>query len=148
MDCKYCDFLEHGHLPDGMQSVGLVNGVNTLLLIDSKHPGRCVLVSPWHVRELFELMPTQRSEFLEAVSSLAKLVSTVCAADKVNIAFYGDLSDHLHAHIVPKWHAGPCWGDAFNLNPTIAEKPSAGPFNNHSWVDINEDLRRCIQGVN
>lgn len=129
-----------------MQSVGLVNGIHALLVIDSKHPGRCILVSPWHVRELFELTPTQRSEFLEAVSSLASVVSAVCAADKVNIAFYGDLSDHLHAHVVPKWDAGPRWGEAFNLNPTIAGKPAAGPFNNLCWADVNESLGRLLQG--
>lgn len=148
MDCKYCDFLKHDHLPDGMQPVGRVNGADALLLIDSKHPGRCVLVSPWHVRDLFDLLPTQRSEFLEAVSRLAKVVSTTCAADKVNIAFYGDLSDHLHAHVVPKWRDGPCWGDAFNLQPTIAEKPGAGPFSNLSWTDVNENLRGFIRTGN
>ncbi len=145
MDCKYCGFLKHGCLPEGMHSVGRVNGSEALLLIDGRHPGRCVLVAPWHVHDLFDLLPTQRSEFLEAVSSLAKFVSTACAADKVNIAFYGDLSDHLHAHVVPKWRDGPCWGDAFNLQPTIAEKPSSGPFSSLNWADVNESLRRLIQ---
>ena len=77
--------------------------------------------SKWHVRELFDLTVGQRDAFMKLVSEVAQTVAVATVSDKVNIAFYGDLSDHLHAHVVPKWVNGNAWGDAFVLQPTPTE---------------------------
>jgi ATP adenylyltransferase len=142
--CKYCAWREHGLVPEGMHAVARVGGSDAFVLIDRNYPGRCVLASPWHTRELFELAHAQRGEFLEAVNALAAAVSRVCAADKVNIAFYGDESDHLHAHVVPKWRGGLAWGQAFNLQPAPVEAPSSGLFAGATWADVAARLRRFL----
>ncbi len=116
--CKYCIA---DSAPSGMLLVTALAGGNVFLLDDPKYPGRCVVSSKWHVRELFDLTPEQRITFLELVNAVAKAVAVVTISDKVNIAFYGDQSDHLHAHVVPKWLAGNEWGGAFVLQPSPTE---------------------------
>lgn len=112
--CKYC---AKGALLVSMRPVAEIGASDVLLFEDTRHPGRCVVASRWHVRELFELSDAQRDAFMADVNRVARALAAVVSADKINLGFYGDLSDHLHAHVVPKHTAGPQWGDAFALQP-------------------------------
>lgn len=100
-----------------MRPVIALAAADVLLFEDTRHPGRCVVASRWHVRELHQLSDTQRDAFMADVSRVARAVTAVLSPDKINLGFYGDLSDHLHTHVVPKHVAGPHWGDAFALQP-------------------------------
>ena len=120
--CKYCD---RQSVPDGMRPVLALGASNVLLLEDERHPGRCVVASHRHVRELFELTSAERDAFMRDVSAVARAVSLATQAHKVNIGFFGDLSDHLHAHAVPKHRDRSQWGDAFALQPIPPQAPDA-----------------------
>ena len=139
-DCKYCAYRTHGHVPADMCPITSVGGADALLLFDQEHPGRCVLVSPWHVRNLFDLSPSQRAEFVHSISVLAEAITHVCGADKVNIAMFGDQSDHLHVHLVPKWRGAADWGGAFTMQPTSVARAEGGPMDGLGWPGIAQGL--------
>jgi diadenosine tetraphosphate (Ap4A) HIT family hydrolase len=112
--CKYCD---KGDLLVGMHVFRSLPSSDVLLVADARFPGRCVVAARWHVRELFELTQAQRDAFMADVNAVASAVAQATGAAKINIGLYGDLSDHLHAHVVPKQHGGSQWGDTFALQP-------------------------------
>jgi diadenosine tetraphosphate (Ap4A) HIT family hydrolase len=120
--CKYC---EKGALLVGMRLLASLPASDVMLLEDVRHPGRCVVAAKWHVRELFDLSDAQRAAFIADVGAVARTVREATAADKINIGLYGDLSDHLHAHVVPKHRDGSQWGDAFALQPQGPADPGA-----------------------
>lgn len=112
--CKYC---EKGALLVSLRPVAALPAADVYLFEDTRHLGRCVVASRWHVRELHHLSDAQRDAFMADVSRVASTVTAVLVPDKINLGVYGDLSDHLHAHVVPKHVSGPQWGDAFALQP-------------------------------
>lgn len=120
--CKYCD---KGDLLVGMRLLRPLPASDLLLVDDARFPGRCVVAARWHVRELFELGAAQRDAFMADVSAVARAVAQATSADKVNVGLYGDLSDHLHAHVVPKRRGGPQWGDVFALQPQLPSPAEA-----------------------
>jgi diadenosine tetraphosphate (Ap4A) HIT family hydrolase len=101
--CKYCD---KGDLLVGMHVFRSLPSSDVLLV-----------AARWHVRELFELTQAQRDAFMADVNAVASAVAQATGAAKINIGLYGDLSDHLHAHVVPKQRGGSQWGDTFALQP-------------------------------
>jgi len=112
--CKYCD---KGDLLVGMSVFRSLPASEVLLVEDARFPGRCVVAARRHVRELFELTQTERDAFMGDVNAVARAVAQVTSAAKINIGLYGDLSDHLHAHVVPKQRGGAQWGETFALQP-------------------------------
>ena len=116
--CKYCN--ADVVAPASMLRVAVRDAGDVFVVDDPSHPGRCVVAARWHVRELFDLTEQQRNDFMALVNTTARAVVALTACDKVNLAFYGDLSDHLHAHVVPKWKGGVGWGETFALQPAQA----------------------------
>ncbi len=143
-DCKYC---KPGIAPPGMLWVAQHAAGTVLLVEDANHPGRCVVASSAHVRELFELSYGQRDAFMALVSAVAKTVAVAARADKINVGFYGDLSNHLHAHVVPKWQAGHGWGDAFLLQPRAPLHLANGPFDGWPATEIAAQLRDALSSA-
>lgn len=140
-DCKYCVFRDTGVVPAGMRAVGRIGEMGVLLLEDADHPGRCVLAPPWHTRDLYLLEAGQRAALIEAATLLGQVLARVCHADKVNLGFYGDRADHLHAHLVPKWEGGAAWGDAFALAPQPGLPRGVGPFAGATWAAVAAHLQ-------
>ena len=144
-NCKYCS--DDGMVP-GLLNVASLASSSVFLLPDAEHPGRCVVAASWHVRELFELSPARMHTFMDDVNLVASALSRVGACDKVNIALYGDMSDHVHAHVVPKWRGTQGGGQIFSLQPNALEN-GAGPtpFSGLPWQNIAGRLRDALSGM-
>ena len=115
MECKYCAAAEPG-APAGLRELASWLASRVYLLPDARHPGRCVVASRVHVRELHELDSAARQMFVDDVARVAKAVQQTLAADKINIGLFGDMTPHLHAHVVPKFAQGADWGAPFALD--------------------------------
>jgi ATP adenylyltransferase len=88
--------------------------VSTLYLNkDQTHKGRCIIAFDRHVKELFQLSGIELQQFMQDVSSVAKVLDSTFHPDKLNYGIYGDLVSHLHVHLVPKYKDSPEWGEAF-----------------------------------
>jgi diadenosine tetraphosphate (Ap4A) HIT family hydrolase len=125
VDCKYCAAAEPG-APAGLRELASCPASRVYLLPDARHPGRCVVASRRHVRELHDLDSAARQVFIDEVARVAKAVQQALAADKMNIGLFGDIVDHLHAHVVPKFAQGPDWGAPFALaGETAADQADA-----------------------
>lgn len=123
MECKYCASAEPG-APAGLRELASWPASRIYLLPDARHPGRCVVASRVHVRELHDLDSAARRMFIDDVARVAKAVQQTLTADKINIGLFGDLTPHLHAHVVPKFAQGADWGASFALSGEPATDPA------------------------
>lgn len=110
-NCFYCTMDDR--LQELMVPVCQLPFSSVYLLRDQRYPGRCVVASARHVREIYEMTDTERNGFFADVARVARAVSVVAAPDKINYAVYGDLVSHFHVHLVPKKENGWRWGEAF-----------------------------------
>jgi diadenosine tetraphosphate (Ap4A) HIT family hydrolase len=69
---------------------------------DQFFPGWTVVVFLRHAAELFQLAPTERFQLIEEVTRVAKALSEVYQAKKINYELLGNQLPHLHWHIIPR----------------------------------------------
>jgi len=85
-----------------------------------------VMVIPYkHTAVLYELNPEELHEIMEVVTLSTKILKQFLKADGFNIganlggkAAGGSIADHLHMHVIPRWH-----GDTSFLTTTGEIKP-------------------------
>jgi diadenosine tetraphosphate (Ap4A) HIT family hydrolase len=82
---------------------------------DPHYPGFCRVVWTAHVRDMTDLDPGERHSMMNVVFAVEAVIRTLFAPDKVNLASLGNLTPHLHWHVIPRWHDDrhfpePIWG--------------------------------------
>lgn len=82
---------------------------------DSGFPGYCRVIWNAHVREMTDLEAGERQRLMETVFTVEKVVRTLFSPEKINLACLGNMTPHLHWHIIPRWPADshfpdPIWG--------------------------------------
>lgn len=73
------------------------------------YPGFCRVVWNAHVRELTDLAPADRAAFMAGVFAVEAALRASIAPHKVNVASLGNLTPHLHWHIVPRYADDPAF---------------------------------------
>lgn len=82
---------------------------------DPHYPGFCRVIWKAHVREMSDLEPTVRHALMGVVFAVEEVVRQLFAPDKINLASFGNMTPHLHWHIIPRWQDDshfpePIWG--------------------------------------
>lgn len=86
-----------------------------VLVDDALYPGFCRVVWHAHVKEMTDLDPASRALFMRAVWQVEAAVRTVLQPEKINLASLGNLTAHLHWHVIPRFaddanFPQPIWG--------------------------------------
>lgn len=105
---------------------------NTLLRVviidDEDYPGFCRVILNDHIKEMTDLPVSQRSELMAAVFAVEEAVREVMQADKINLASLGNMTPHMHWHIIPRYTKDkhfprPIWAEPMRQNPSHQIKP-------------------------
>jgi len=79
---------------------------------DPDLPGYTRVIWHGHVREMTDLAETDRLVFMQAVFLVENVQRRILRADKVNLASLGNMTPHLHWHIMPRWQGDPWFPDS------------------------------------
>jgi diadenosine tetraphosphate (Ap4A) HIT family hydrolase len=71
--------------------------------------GFCRVVWNEHVKELTDLGAADRHVFMEAVFALESVLREALGPEKMNIASLGNLTPHLHWHVIPRFRDDPAF---------------------------------------
>ncbi|MGE5649588.1 HIT family protein [Noviherbaspirillum sp. UKPF54] len=88
-----------------------------IVLVDDDHyPGFCRVIWNAHVREMTDLSTAERAILIAAVWQVEEAVREVMRPDKVNVASLGNVTPHLHWHVIPRYEddahfPNPIWGE-------------------------------------
>lgn len=79
------------------------------------YPGFLRLIWQAHVREFSELSDDDQSICMRMVCRMERFVLEVLKADKANLATLGNVTPHLHWHVIPRFvddahFPAPVWG--------------------------------------
>lgn len=114
-DCLYC---QRNELQQSLMIEICDLKASTLFLFkEQSHPGRCIVASKYHIKELFELSEMERNEFMADVCKVASAIQKAFSPAKINYGAYSDKLPHLHFHIVPKYEGEFGFGGTFEMNP-------------------------------
>jgi diadenosine tetraphosphate (Ap4A) HIT family hydrolase len=76
---------------------------------DQFFPGYTLLFTKVHHSELFQLDRTVRSELMEEISSVARVLYDIFCPAKINYELLGNMVPHIHWHLVPRFASEPLW---------------------------------------
>ena len=91
--------------------------LSVVLVSEANYPGFARVVWNEHVKEMTDLAPADRAHVMHAVWQVEAAVRAVMAPAKVNLASFGNMTPHVHWHVIPRYaddvhFPNPTWGEA------------------------------------
>lgn len=86
--------------------------LRVVVVEDPDIPGYTRVVWQAHVAEMSELDAAAQQELMQVVVLVEHVQRRILRADKVNLASLGNMTPHLHWHVMPRWHADPWFPDS------------------------------------
>lgn len=124
-DCELCNLLDAFDDEDE-RSGGTVlwcdENVAVLQIDDAAYPGFCRVVWMRHVKEMTDLNAAERGHIMEVVWRVEQALRDVMRPEKVNLASFGNMTPHVHWHVIPRFR-----DDAHFPHPSWAAVQRATP---------------------
>ena len=78
------------------------------------YPGFCRVILKRHARELTDLDEAERAGLMKVVFAVETAVRAAMHPHKMNVASLGNMTPHLHWHVIPRFeddrhYPGPIW---------------------------------------
>ncbi len=91
------------------------------------YPGFLRVIANRHVRELTDLDPPDRRALMDVAFAVEQAVRDVMNPDKMNLASLGNMTPHVHWHVIPRFRddrhfPGPVWSAAKREPAVPAER--------------------------
>lgn len=107
--CLFCD------TPGG--AVLWQNDLCRVVRVDEPdYPGFCRVILKRHAREMSDLAPDERDRLMAVVFAVEEAVRATMQAEKMNLASLGNMTPHVHWHVIPRFR-----DDRHFPNPVWAE---------------------------
>ena len=89
--------------------------LRVVLVDEPGYPGFVRVIANAHVREMTDLAAADRQRLLAAVFAVEAAQRRVLAPHKVNLASLGNVTPHVHWHVIPRFaddahFPEPIWG--------------------------------------
>ncbi len=93
-------------------------------------PGFLRVVLNRHEREMTDLAAAERDRLMAVVFAVEAHVRQSMEPDKMNLASLGNLTPHLHWHVIPRWRddrhfPGPVWAAPRHAGPVPPGRAAA-----------------------
>jgi diadenosine tetraphosphate (Ap4A) HIT family hydrolase len=113
---------------------------------DPDYPGFCRVVWQQHVKEMTDLVPVDQRHFMDVVFAVEQGLRRLLHPDKVNLASLGNMTPHLHWHVIPRFRddrhfPNPVWGSAAQRGHGVAQIAEA-EFTRGLQQALSEALQR------
>jgi diadenosine tetraphosphate (Ap4A) HIT family hydrolase len=106
-DCPHCLRIRRAKV--GV-SEGLVYETQRSLVVAGDHqffPGYCVVVAKRHIREMHELPDQDASALFLDVLHVGRVLQAGFRCLKMNYVSLGNVHEHLHWHVIPRYQSDP-----------------------------------------
>jgi diadenosine tetraphosphate (Ap4A) HIT family hydrolase len=107
LGCPHCDRLEkatRGEL------LNLLMGTEQVIVIAGDHQyflGYCVVIAKTHIREMHNLPERQALDIFSDVLRVGRVIEEHFKPIKMNYVCLGNVDEHLHWHVIPRYKDDP-----------------------------------------
>lgn len=137
MTCKACD----GRWPPQNHRIADLGLTVAYLFEDQFFPGWTVLVLKRHATELYELTREERSQVIEEVTAMARVLAEEFHSVKINYGLLGNRLPHIHWHVIPRLADDPVPLEAVWGHP---HQPK--PLGEQAKTDLLAKLQAALRG--
>jgi diadenosine tetraphosphate (Ap4A) HIT family hydrolase len=128
------NFQLHFQLEKDCISLGKFELCQVLLMNDSQFPWFILVPQRAEIREIYELSHEDQIMLISESSYLAENLTTIFAADKLNIAAIGNMVEQLHLHHIVRYKTDKAWA------APIWGKFAATPYSTQQLEDLKARL--------
>ncbi|HRF73769.1 MAG TPA: HIT family protein [Accumulibacter sp.] len=80
------------------------NGICRVVMVaDADYPGFCRVILHRHLREMTDLPHKERMQLMTVLFAVETAVRSLYQPDKINLASLGNMTPHVHWHLIPRW---------------------------------------------
>jgi diadenosine tetraphosphate (Ap4A) HIT family hydrolase len=73
------------------------------MVADHDYPGFCRIILNHHLREMTDLSQKERMQLMTVIFAVETAIRTLYQPDKINLASLGNMTPHVHWHLIPRW---------------------------------------------
>ena len=110
---------------DGGALVWRNNECRVVRVDEPGYPGFCRVIWNAHVKEMTDLGEGERARLLRVVFEVEAVLREQLRPEKINLASLGNLTPHLHWHVIPRFRDDPHFPDPVWAPATRAAGPAA-----------------------
>lgn len=99
MTNKKCELCEQA----GGEVVYEDSFARVVLVEDALYPGFCRVILKKHVAEMSDLDVNERTQLMALVWHVEQVLREEMRPDKINLASLGNMTPHLHWHVIPRF---------------------------------------------
>ena len=77
--------------------------MSVIAVDDVEYPGFTRVVWNAHVKEMTDLDGGERARVMDAVFAVESAQRAVMAPEKINLASFGNMTPHVHWHVIPRY---------------------------------------------
>jgi diadenosine tetraphosphate (Ap4A) HIT family hydrolase len=92
---------------------------------ETDYPGFCRVIWNAHVREMTDLAEGDRAHLIRVVLAVEATIRELMQPDKINLASLGNMTPHLHWHVIPRFRDDPHFPNAIWSAP-LRSQPRRG----------------------
>ena len=99
---------------------------HVLLMCDARYPWLILVPAKPDLRELHDLDAADRTQLIEEITQISRVLERIFKPDKINIGALGNIVPQLHIHVIARrlgdsaW-PGPVWGQGAAVPYTADE---------------------------
>jgi len=95
------------------------------------YPGFCRVILKRHAREMSDLAPDERDRLMAVVFAVEEAVRATMQAEKMNLASLGNMTPHVHWHVIPRFRddrhfPNPVWAEPARERGVPEERRARG----------------------
>ena len=104
VSCDLCTLLEGYANKQGLETLlWRSDRLAVVAVDDAAYPGFCRVIWNKHVKEMTDLTPGECNYVMEVVWQVELAVREVMRPEKVNVASFGNMTPHVHWHVIPRY---------------------------------------------
>lgn len=111
------------------------------------YPGFCRVIWNGHVKEMTDLLSSDRDTFMAAVYRLETVLRETLAPVKMNLASLGNMTPHLHWHVIPRYAGDAAYPNPVWVLPAGSAHPATMPRQNNGVPVESIDWRAAVRGA-
>ncbi len=121
MPCELCDG-DGGELlfRDAKLRVVAVTGQEAV------YQGFCRVIWNAHVKELTDLTRDDRNRIMDAIYRVETALRSSLNPDKMNVASLGNMTPHLHWHVIPRFQSDPAFPKPIWAHSLTSQETTSG----------------------
>lgn len=132
MTCELCD-------SDGGEVLLRTESLRVVRVFHAHYPAFCRVIWNRHIKEMTDLKHHEQAKLMQTVFAVEAALRATIRPDKINLASLGNMTPHVHWHVIPRFK------EDTHFPQPIWAAPQRATSIKIDLVDFDKKMRLALQ---